>query len=153
MKIRDMDWGQLEAYCLTLLRQTLQDDIWRIHSQADCPERDGLNQRMHFHIAEHRHDGLGYVIACTHYPDKVLSQEDIEQVLAYQRLCHAAGGIMLLSSVTRWTQDFPALSQAHGIAVVTIDLLGFPGVLQWIARQISEDYEHRSVQRERHAVC
>jgi len=147
MKIRDMDWGQLEAYCLTRLRQTLQDDIWHIQSQEDRPERDGLNQRMDFHIAEHRHDGLGYVIACTHYPDKVVSQEDIEQVLAYQRLCHAAGVIMLLSSVTRWTQDFPALSHAHGIDVVTIDLLGFPGVLQWIAHQISQIHQQRSVQR------
>ena len=97
MKIRDMDWRQLEAYCLTRLRQTLQDDIWHIQSQEDRPERDGLNQRMDFHIAEHRHDGLGYVIVCKHYPDKVLSQEDIEQVLAYKRRDCLTGGDMRLT--------------------------------------------------------
>jgi hypothetical protein len=102
---------------------------------------------MDFHIAEHRHDGLSYVIACKHYQEKVVSQEDIEQVLASKRLWHASGVILLLSTVTRWTQDFPALSHAHGIDVVTIDLLGFPGVLQWIAHQISQIHQQRSVQR------
>jgi hypothetical protein len=81
MKIRDMDWCQLEAYCITLLRKTLQEDIWHIQYQDDRHERDGMNQRMDFYIAEHRPGGGSYVIACKHYQEKVLSQEDIEQVL------------------------------------------------------------------------
>jgi hypothetical protein len=147
MKIRDMDWCQLEAYCITLLRKTLQEDIWHIQYQDDRHERDGMNQRMDFHIAEHRPGGGSYVIACKHYQERVLSQEDIEQVLDETRRCHASGVIILLSSVTRCTQDFPAISQAHGIAVVKIDLLGFPGVLRWIAHQIDAIYQQRSVQR------
>lgn len=106
---QDITWREFELYVEDCLTSALDDSDWRISSQRarEYIDKNGSinNFRLDFHIAERRQGGLSVVLDAKHYKTSYLNKVDVMQVEAYRKSCRASDAIIVVSPITRFSED------------------------------------------------
>jgi hypothetical protein len=106
---QDVTWREFELYVEDCLTRALDESTWRVLPQRARSYKDNNggenNFRLDFHVAERRQGGISVVVDAKHYKSSYLNKSDVIQVEQYRRSCRASEAIIVLSPITKFSDD------------------------------------------------
>lgn len=131
-------WKEFELFCIDVLERSIDPKKWRIKYQHSRKYSDGLNKSVDFHIAERRQGGNSIVVDCKHFITAAINRNEINTTLDYKRRCRASKAIMLISSVSKISDNILSYAEKNDVTVTKVDLPSKYKIISIIQKKFSK---------------